>query len=109
MRAALATLRGRHDFSAFRAAAGSAQDPVCSVRAVHVLRRRDRVAVLISADRYVHHMVRVIVGSVVEVGRGAREPEWLAEALAGRDRARAGPTAPAHGLALVRVLYPPDG
>ena len=51
-------------------------------------------------------MMRNIVGSAVEVGRGAREPEWLAEVLAGRDRRRAGPTAPAHGLILLRVLYP---
>jgi tRNA pseudouridine38-40 synthase len=61
---------------------------------------------LVSADRFLHHMVRNLVGSAVEVGRGAREPGWLAEVLAGRDRRRAGPTAPAHGLTLVRVLYP---
>jgi tRNA pseudouridine38-40 synthase len=49
--------------------------------------------------------VRNIVGSLVEVGRGARPPDWMAELLAGRDRTRAGPTAPAQGLFLVRVLY----
>ena len=80
MRAALAALRGRHDFSAFRAAAGSRQNPVCTVRALHVLRRKDRLALLISADRYLHHMVRTIVGSAVDVGRGARDPAWLAVA-----------------------------
>ncbi|MBI1736105.1 MAG: tRNA pseudouridine(38-40) synthase TruA [Candidatus Rokubacteria bacterium] len=109
MRAALGALRGRHDFAAFRAAAGREQDPVCTVRAVHVFRRRDRVALLISADRYLHHMVRTIVGSAVDVGRGAREPGWLADVLAGRDRRRAGPTAPAHGLTLVRVMYGAGG
>jgi tRNA pseudouridine38-40 synthase len=105
IRRALAALRGRHDFSAFCAAAGREKDPVCLVRAVHVVRRRRRMAVVISADRFLHHMVRAIVGSLVEVGRGAREPDWLAAALASRDRARAGPTAPAHGLTLVRVMY----
>jgi tRNA pseudouridine38-40 synthase len=105
MHAALAGLRGRHDFSAFRAAAGRGTDPVCTVRAIHVVRRRERVAVLVSADRFVHHMVRVIVGSAVEVGRGARPAPWLAAALAARDRGRAGPTAPPHGLVLLRVLY----
>jgi len=105
IRCALATLRGRHDFSAFCAAAGRDKDPVCVVRAVHVVRRRQRIAVLISADRLLHHMVRVIVGSLVEVGRGAREPGWLAAALASRDRTHAGPTAPAQGLTLVRVVY----
>jgi tRNA pseudouridine38-40 synthase len=105
MRAALTGLRGRHDFSAFRAAAGRAQDPICTVRALHVLRRKERVAVLISADRYLHHMVRTIVGSAVEVGRASRDAAWLAEVLTGRDRRRAGPTAPARGLVLVRVMY----
>jgi tRNA pseudouridine38-40 synthase len=105
MRCALGPLRGRHDFSAFCAAPGREHEPTCTVRALHVLRRRDRIAVLVSGDRFLHHMVRNIVGSVVEVGRGAREPEWLAEVLAGRDRRRAGPTAPAHGLTLLRVVY----
>jgi len=105
MRRALAPLRGRHDFSAFCAAPGREHEPTCTVRALHVLRRRDRIAVLVSGDRFLHHMVRNIVGSAVEVGRGAREPDWLAEVLAGRDRRRAGPTAPAHGLTLLRVLY----
>jgi tRNA pseudouridine38-40 synthase len=50
-------------------------------------------------------MVRNIVGSAVEVGRGARDPAWLADVLRGGDRTRAGPTAPAHGLFLLRVLY----
>jgi tRNA pseudouridine38-40 synthase len=106
MRAGLASLRGRHDFSAFCAAPGREADPTCLVRALHVRRAKTRVAVLVSADRFLHHMVRNIVGSAVEVARGAREPAWLAEVLAGKDRTRAGPTAPAHGLTLVRVLYP---
>lgn len=107
MRRALATLRGRHDFSAFCAAPGRAKDPMCVVRALHVIRRKERLAVLLSADRYLHHMVRNIVGSAVTVGRGAREADWLGAVHASRDRTRAGPTAPAQGLALIRVLYPP--
>lgn len=105
MREALAVLRGRHDFGAFCAAAGRDTTPVCEVRALHVLRRRSRVAVLISGDRFLHHMVRNVVGSAVAVGRGARDPDWLGDVLASRDRRRAGPTAPPHGLTLIRVLY----
>jgi tRNA pseudouridine38-40 synthase len=105
LRAALAAVRGRHDFSAFCAAAGRDADPACRVRAVHVRRRKGVVAILISADRYLHHMVRNLVGSAVEVGRGARPPGWLGQVLDSRDRTTAGPTAPAHGLTLVRVLY----
>ena len=105
MRRAVPPLRGRHDFRAFCAAAGRHHAPTCMIRALHVLRRRDRVAVFISADRFLHHMVRNIVGSLVEVGRGARPPAWLGEVLVSRDRRRAGPTAPAQGLTLVRVMY----
>jgi tRNA pseudouridine38-40 synthase len=105
MRQALACLRGRHDFSAFCAAAGRATTPVCRVRTLHVIRRRNRLALFISADRFIHHMVRNIVGSAVAVGRGGRPAEWLGEVLAGRDRRRAGATAPARGLTLLRVLY----
>jgi tRNA pseudouridine38-40 synthase len=106
MRRALAPLRGRHDFTAFCAAPGRSTDPFCVVRALHVIRRKERLVVLLSADRYLHHMVRNIVGSAVVVGRGGREPDWIGAVRASRDRTRAGPTAPAPGLALVRVLYP---
>ena len=106
MARAAASIRGAHDFSAFCAAPGRDRSPHCRVRAVRVVARRHRVAVFLSADRFLHHMVRNVVGSLVEVGRGARPAEWLGEVLAGRDRARAGPTAPAPGLGLIRVRYP---
>ena len=105
MRRALTALRGRHDFGAFCAAPGREKDPVCVVRALHVVRRKQRIAVLLSADRYLHHMARNIVGSAVEVGRGARAVQWLTAVLLSRDRRQAGPTAPAQGLTLIRVLY----
>jgi tRNA pseudouridine38-40 synthase len=105
MRRALVALRGRHDFSAFCAAPGREKNPVCVVRALHVVRRKERIAILLSADRYLHRMVRNIVGSAVAVGRGVRDAAWVEAVLASRDRTRAGPTAPAQGLALVRVLY----
>jgi tRNA pseudouridine38-40 synthase len=106
MRRALVALRGRHDFGAFCAAPGRETNPVCVVRALHVIRRKERIALLLSADRYLHHMVRNIVGSAVAIGRGVRDTAWLDAIRASRDRTQAGPTAPAQGLALVRVLYP---
>ena len=63
------------------------------------------MALVISGDRFLHHMVRNLVGSAVAVGRGARSPSWLGEVLASRDRRQAGATAPAHGLTLLRVIY----
>ena len=59
----------------------------------------------VTADGFLRHMVRSIVGTLVEIGRGAHPPEWIDDVLASRDRARAGPTAPAAGLFLVRVDY----
>jgi tRNA pseudouridine38-40 synthase len=106
MRRALAALRGRHDFSAFCAAPGRGTTPLCVMRALHVVRRKRGLAIFLSSDRFLHHMVRNVVGSLVVVGRRARAPEWLAEVLASGDRTQAGPTAPAQGLTLVRVLYP---
>jgi len=108
MRSALGLLRGKHDFSAFCAAPGRGRTPTCTVRSARLVARGDQLAILLSADRFLHHMVRNIVGSLVEVGRGVQPPSWMAELLAGRDRTRSGPTAPAHGLLLVRVLYGDD-
>ena len=105
MAAALGRLRGKHDFSAFCAAPGRGRTPVCTVRAVRLVSRRTRLGVLVSADSFLHHMVRNVVGSLVEVGRGAREPGWMSALLESRDRRLAGPTAPPQGLCLVRVLY----
>jgi tRNA pseudouridine38-40 synthase len=106
MRAALATLRGKHDFSAFQAAAGRDRTPVCTVRAARIAERGGFLGVFLSADAFLHHMVRNIVGTLVEVGQGRRPVEWVTEVLEGRDRRRAGPTAPGHGLYLVSVRYP---
>jgi tRNA pseudouridine38-40 synthase len=107
MRAALSPLRGTHDFSAFCASAGRDRSPICTLTAVHVILKRRRIAVVLSADSFLHHMVRNVIGSLVEVGRGHRDPAWLGRVLEGRDRTRAGPTAPARGLVLVRVVYGP--
>jgi len=66
------------------------------------------IIIEVEGDGFLYNMVRTIVGTLVEVGRGARPPEWVAEVLAARDRRAAGPTAPPHGLYLVRVEYPPE-
>jgi len=106
MSQALALVRGKHDFSAFCAAAGRGRSPICTVRSARLVSRKTRVVILVSADSFLHHMVRNLVGSLVEIGRGVHRPEWIAQVLDGRDRTRAGPTAPPQGLALARVMYP---
>ena len=105
MAEAMAGLRGKHDFSAFCASAGRDRDPVCWVRSMRLATRPNRVGILISADSFLHHMVRNIVGTLVEVGLARRPARWVGNILAGRDRRAAGPTAPPEGLYLLRVLY----
>jgi tRNA pseudouridine38-40 synthase len=106
MARALHAVKGKHDFSAFCAAAGRGRTPVCTVRATRVVTRKSRLVVLISADSFLHHMVRNLIGTLVEIGRGAESPDWMEELLEGRDRTRSGPTAPPQGLVLLRVIYP---
>ena len=108
MQAALVALLGEHDFSAFRAAECQAQRPVRRLEAVSVERDGETLAIEVTANAFLHHMVRNLVGSAVRVGAGLAEPQWLAALLAGRDRRRAGPTAPPQGLYLLRVRYPPE-
>jgi|SRR5579862_968179 len=106
MNVAAAALVGEHDFAAFR---GADAEPVRSTvrRALESrLERTDAVLVYrIEATAFLKHMVRNIVGTLVEVGRGLRPPDVIGALLAGRDRTRAGATAPPHGLVLVEVRY----
>jgi tRNA pseudouridine38-40 synthase len=105
MAAGLAQLIGRHDFASF---AGSSPDTRGTVRTlIHASCRRidDEIVVEMTADAFLPHMVRNVVGTLAEVGRGVLPPGVLSDILAARDRRKAGPTAPPHGLCLVAVNY----
>jgi tRNA pseudouridine38-40 synthase len=101
-------LIGRHDFTSFTARANEA-DPVCELRSLEVTADArgipGRIDVTVEADRFLFHMVRVIAGTLIEVGRGRFAPERVANILRTKDRREAGPTAAAHGLMLVGVQY----
>lgn len=99
-------LIGQHDFSAFRAAECQAKSPVKELRRAHVERRGDYLLCDFQADGFLHHMVRNLMGSLIQVGAGAQPPEWLGELLASRDRTRAAPTFDAAGLYLTHIRYP---
>ncbi len=107
MHAAAQALVGEHDFSAFRSVGCQAHSARRRVHAIDVVRDGDEVVLEIEANAFLHHMVRNIVGSLLPIGRGERPVAWIAELLAGGDRARAGPTAPARGLTFLGPLYPP--
>jgi tRNA pseudouridine38-40 synthase len=106
MQLAAQHLLGEHDFTAFRTLACQAPSPVRTLHSLVVQREDDRVTIEVQANAFLHHMVRNIVGSLIPVGLGERSPAWLAELLAGRNRALAGPTAPAQGLLFVGPCYP---
>lgn len=105
MRAAAAHLVGEHDFRSFCGVLPENGVTVREVRALAIEVRGDLLRIAISADGFVHRMVRTIVGTLVECGLGRRDPASLPEILAARDRRRAGLTAPAHGLYLAGVRY----
>ena len=106
MRRAAPLLEGRHDYSAFRASDCQAPHAVREVRRLEVAGTPgDEVSFTVEGTAFLKHMVRNLVGTLVEVGRGRQPPEWVGQVLASRDRKRAGPTAPAHGLVLEEVFY----
>jgi len=98
-------LVGSHDFSSFEGALTDNEDPVCDLRRLSVAKDDDLIVIEAYADRFLKHMVRSIVGTLVEVGHGRRTPDSLTSILAAKDRTAAGRTAPPHGLYLVRVDY----
>jgi tRNA pseudouridine38-40 synthase len=106
MREAARPLVGRHDFAAFQAADCDAYHAVRELARLEVMgERRAGIAVVAEATAFVKHMVRNIVGTLVEVGLGKRDPASMARLLESLDRTQAGATAPAHGLCLEEVFY----
>lgn len=106
MRVAAAGLVGEHDFSAFRASQCQAKSPVRRLLRLSIDRHEDRVEFAVTANAFLHHMVRNLVGTLLPVGLGEREPDWVTEVLERRERAQAGVTAAAGGLYLESVCYP---
>ena len=105
MRGASRTLLGEHDFSSFCRSPSGGRSTVRRVDRLSVARRGDVVEIGIRANAFLHQMVRSIVGTLVAVGEGKREPGDVPRILAARDRSAAGQMAPARGLTLERVVY----
>ncbi len=105
MRRAAARLVGCHDFASFQAAGADADDTVRTIRELTIREGAAELVFDIEGDGFLRHMVRAIVGTLVDIGAGRRPPDSMGEILAAHDRQAAGRTAPAQGLTLVEVTY----
>lgn len=105
MQQAASMLIGTHDFTSFEGTLTDNEDPICHLQQLVLTRQEVNLRISTYADRFLKHMVRVIVGTLVEVGQGKRLPRDIPAILAAKDRTRAGRTAPPQGLFLMRVDY----
>jgi tRNA pseudouridine38-40 synthase len=106
---AASMLEGVHDFASFRTAQCEAKSTVRHLRAVQVAEAEPGIVVTVDGNAFLHNMVRILVGTLVDVGRARFAPEHVQTLLEAPDRTRAGQTAPSHGLTLDEVFYGPHG
>lgn len=106
MNEAASYLVGPHDFKSFCAVNHDAKTTVRTIYSASVTREDDMICFEITGNGFLYNMVRIIAGTLIEVGKGAIKPENMKDILAAKDREAAGPTAPAHGLTLVEIRYP---
>ncbi len=105
MQQAAISLAGRHDFSSFRASGCQAASPIRELREIQIERNGACIEMHFRADAFLYHMVRNLVGSLVQVGIGQWKPEYLEDVLAARNRRQAATTAPAYGLYFINAVY----
>lgn len=105
MNQAAAYLVGGHDFKSFCSVGAQVQTTVRTIYAVNVTKEDDMVHIRITGNGFLYNMVRIIAGTLMQVGTGLMEPEQVKEILEARDRSKAGPTAVAKGLTLVEIRY----
>ena len=105
MHRAAAHLVGRHDFASFQAMGTPVRDTIRTIHRLEIADCEGELVIDVDGDGFLRHMVRAIVGTLADVGAGARSPESMADIVAARTRAAAGDTAPACGLTLVAVRY----
>lgn len=105
MREAASLLLGRHDFSAFRASSCTARSPIRCIERLAVKKRAEQIFFILRANGFLQHMVRNIVGTLVAIGQGKIPLSDMSGILQSRQRTLAGPTAPPHGLFMIRVQY----
>ena len=98
-------LIGVHDFTSFRASACQAKSPIRSIESIEIIKQDDVIELHASAISFLHNQIRNITGTLVQVGRGKWHPDMVLRALEAKDRAKAGPAAPPHGLYLSKIEF----
>ncbi len=106
MQAAANSLLGEHDFSSFRSAQCQANHPIRMLHELRVERVGDRVILEITANCFLHNMVRIVAGCLMAIGKGEQPIDWLERLLAAKDRTQAAMTAPPNGLCFLQAHYP---
>lgn len=105
MQQAAAYLVGEHDFASFCSAGAQVQTTVRTIYSLEVIKEQELVTIRVCGGGFLYNMVRIIAGTLIQVGTGAKPPEWVKDVLEAKDRNQAGPTAPAQGLTLVKIDY----
>ncbi len=98
-------LVGEHDFSSFKSSGTSSKSSVRTIYSAQVLKEQDRVIVMLTGNGFLYNMVRIIAGTLVDIGKGERKPEEMKEILEAKNRQMAGKTLPPQGLFLMQVDY----
>ena len=105
MQKAAAYLVGEHDFTSFASVHAQTNTYVRTIYALDVVREGDMIRIRVQGNGFLYNMVRIIAGTLIQVGAGIKKPEDMESILAGKDRELAGPTAPAHGLTMIGLDY----
>ena len=105
MKKAVSFLVGEHDFSCFRGRLCQAKTPIKTIEYIDIIESNDELILKIKANAFLHHMVRNIVGTVLKIGRGEKDAEWILSVLDSKDRRKAGPTAEPQGLYFIKAFY----
>ena len=105
MKKAIKYFEGEHDFKAFKASGTSSKSSVRTIYKAEVRKEGDNIIIELTGNGFLYNMVRIISGTLLDVGLGKIKPEGIPEIIESKDRQRAGRTLPAHGLYLVQVVY----
>ena len=105
MREAAEYLVGEHDFKSFCGTGAQVKTTVRTVKEIQIEKNEDRITIRITGEGFLYNMVRIIAGTLMDIGGGLYPPEKIQEILEAKDRKKAGPTAPARGLTLMEIQY----